>query len=202
MNIIILGDKYQKRMKSRGCVALIKHQNKNILNHQYKIVNSCFPNSNILYIYGFDSKRLSSYVNKHIDYYENVKFVYNELYESRNNVYSLNLIKNQLNDSCIILFGDHLIKNSMFHNFNPTEESQVFISDKIKTRLGCIINNDKIDNISYDLENYLSEVYYISKNQMSLFKNLISNPSNHNCFIFEIFNKMIDLNQKILPYKI
>ena len=66
MNIIILGDKYQKRMKSRGCVGLIKYNNKNIISHQYKTLHSIFPNANIIYVYGFDNKRFISYINKNI----------------------------------------------------------------------------------------------------------------------------------------
>ena len=53
------------------------------------------------------------------------------------------------------MFGDHIIKNNTFNKFKPTEESQVFINTKNKTRLGCIINENIIENISYDLNNYL-----------------------------------------------
>lgn len=202
MNIIILGDKHQKRMKSKGCVGLMKHNNKNILNHQYKIIRTVFPNSKIIYIYGFDSKRFSSYIAKNITNYHNTVFVNNHQYDTHNNVYSLDLIKNHLNEHCLIFFGDHIIQTSLFKQFHLTSESQVFINNKIKTRLGCVINNNRIDNISYDLENYLSEIYFISKNQIEHFKHLISNPKNHNHFIFEILNKMIDSNQNIKPLQV
>jgi len=199
MNIIILGDKYQKRMKSKGCVGLIKLYNKNILTHQYKILKTKFPNANIIYVYGFDNKRFLSYVNKNIMSYSDIKLVYNPHYEQYNNVYSLSLLRDYLNQDCLILFGDHIFKNNTFDNFKRTNESQIFINVKTKTKLGCIINNDTIENVSYDLDNYLSEIYFISKNQIQTFRNLITNPAHHNYFIFEILNKMIDTNQKIIP---
>ena len=199
MNIIILADKYQKRMKSRGCVGLIKYNNKNILSHQYKIFKGIFPNANIVYIYGFDHKRLVSYLNKNIFDYQNVKFIYNSDYDQYNNVYSLNLAKEYLNDDCILLFGDHIVKPSTFENFQITKQSQVFINLKIQTRLGCIVANNSISNICYDLDNYLSEIYFISQNQISTLKEFVSNPNYYNSFIFEILNKMIDSNHSFIP---
>lgn len=200
MNIIILADKYQKRMKSKGCVGLIKYNNKNILFHQYKTIKHIFPNANIVYIYGFDHKRLISYVNKNIFDYPNIRFIYNSAYDQYNNVYSLNLAKEYLNDDCILLFGDHIIKPSIFENFKITTQSQIFINSKIKTRLGCVVSHNNISNICYDLDNYLSEIYFISKNQISALKDLISNPNNYNYFIFEVLNKMIDSNHSFIPF--
>lgn len=202
MNIIILGDKYQKRMKSRGCVGLIKLNHKNILTHQYKTLTTKFPNANIIYVYGFDNKRFVSYVNKNLFNYPNMKLVYNPYYDKYNNAYSLSLLHNHLHQDCLILFGDYIFKNSIFNHFKRTDESQIFINRKAKTRLGCVISHDIIENISYDLDNYLSEIYFISKNQIEIFKNLVTNPNYHNYFIFEILNKMIDTNQKIIPYYI
>lgn len=200
MNIIILGDKYQKRMKSRGCVGLIKTNNKNILSNQYSILKKYFPYANIVYVYGFDNKKFLSYIEKNHSVYNDMVLIYNENYEKHNNVYSLNLVKDYLNTDCLILFGDHILKNSTFNNFKPTSKSQVFVSKKNKNKLGCIINDRyAIENISYDLENYLSEIYFISKDQIGIFKNLVDNPMYHNYFIFEILNKMIDQNQELIP---
>jgi choline kinase len=202
MNIIILGDKYQKRMKSRGCVGLIKYNNKNIFTHQYKTILSTLPSAQIIYVYGFDSKRFLTYFDKHSDHYPNITLINNDKYELYNNAYGIYLAQEYLNDDCIILFGDHIVKPSLFDHFRPTTESQIFVNRKAKTRLGCVINNNIVENISYDLENYLSEIYYISKDQIDLFRDLVSNPKNHNNFIFEIVNKMIDLKQSIKPFYI
>jgi hypothetical protein len=43
MNIIILGDKFQKRMKSKGCTALLDYNKKPLFYYQYNIIRSIFP---------------------------------------------------------------------------------------------------------------------------------------------------------------
>jgi hypothetical protein len=62
-----------------------------------------------------------------------------------------------------------------------------------------VINNSKIENIAYDLDNYLSEIYFLTKNHSIMIKDLLKNKINHNCFIFEIINKLIDMDQNISP---
>lgn len=200
MNIIVLGDKYQKRMKSKGCVGLIKQNNQHTISHQYKVLKKYFPDANIVYVYGFDSKRLLSYIDKHHESYEDLVMIHNTNYDKHNYSYSLYLAQKYLNDDCMIIFGDHLIKSGTFNNFKPNLGSQAFINTKQKSKLGCIINNSQIDNISYDLDNYLCEIYFISKAHIKQLRSLVSNTTYHNCFIFELINKMIDLNHKIIPY--
>ena len=117
MNIIILGDKYQKRMKSRGCVGLIKLQNKNILHHQYKILTNKFALSKIVYIYGFDNKRLLSYLEKNNQAYSQLEFVHNNRYDQYNNAYSLSLVKEYLDDDLLIMFGDKILTANTFSKF-------------------------------------------------------------------------------------
>lgn len=199
MNIIILADKYQKRMKSRGCVGLIKYNHKNVLNHQHKVLNGSFPNCHIIYIYGFDGKRLISYVNKNIGDYPRTTFLNNDLYDQHNNTHSLSLAKNYLNDDCLLLFGDNTIKQTTFDSFKLTSHSQIFVNQKIKTKLGCVITDGLVQNIAYDLDNYLPEIYFISKTHSSALQQLTSNIDNYNCFIFETINKMIDSNHEFTP---
>lgn len=200
MNIIILGDKYQKRMKSRGCVGLIKLQNKNILYHQYKILTTKFSSSKIIYVYGFDNKRLLSYIDKNNDMYQHLTLIHNSMYDIYNNAYSLSLAQQYLNDDLLIMFGDKIISNNTFNKFANNQCSQIFIDNNSQSKLGCIIHNNRIENICYDLDNKLSEIYFISKDQVIDLKKIVSNPANHNCFIFELLNKMIDSHQIIVPH--
>lgn len=200
MNIIILADKYQKRMKSRGCVGLIKLQNKNILHHQYNTLTNRFPLSKIIYVYGFDNKRLLSYIDKNNQLYEQLICIHNNMYDQYNNAYSLYLAKEYLDDDTLIMFGDKVITHSTFKRFKHSQFSQIFVDNKSQSKLGCIIHNNTVENICYDLDNSLSEIYFISKDQAADLKNLVSNPILHNCFIFELLNKMIDSNKIIRPY--
>lgn len=200
MNIIVLGDKFQKRMKSKGCVGLIKINNKSIIQLQHKIIKHLFPESKIVYVYGFEGKRLHTFLTKNTLLNNDIMAVYNSHYEKYNNAYSLSLIADFLDDDCLILFGDTIISKKTFAKFNTNNGSQVFLSKKNKNRLGCIINDGKIENISYDLDNYLSEIYYLTKEDMLTIKHLLNNKINSNYFIFEIINKLIDMDKPIYPF--
>ena len=199
MNIIILGDKYQKRMKSKGCVGLIKINSKNILQLQHRVLRQVFPEANIVYVYGFEGKKFNSFINKSTLLDNDIISIYNPYYETYNNSYSLSLTKDFLNDDCLILFGDLILSKKIFDKFINKNDSQIFISKQNKNRLGCIINDNKIENISYDLDNYLTDIYYLTKFHANMIQNLLTNKINYNCFIFEIINKLVDMNQNIKP---
>lgn len=200
MNFVILGDKFQKRMKSRGCVGLIKINNKTIIQHQYKNIKSVFPEANIIYVYGFESKKFINFINKNPSLQTDIITINNPNYETTNSTLSLYLASQYLNDDCFITFGDNLLNSSVFHKFDQNNGSQVFINKKHKNKIGCIINNDTVENIAYDLDNYLSEIYYLSKEDCHILQNLIDNAKYHNYFIFEILNKLIDQNRLIKPF--
>lgn len=198
MNVIIIGDKFQKGMKSKGCVGLININRSTIIHHQYKIIKNTFPQANIIYVYGFEGKKLVSFIDKNYTY-KDLTMIYNKCYESHNASYSLFLAKEFLNEECLLMFGDNILHSKTFNNFSNLRYSQVFINNKQKNKLGCIINNNKIENISYDLNNYLSGIYFLSKSHANTIKNLIENQIYHNFFIFEMVNKLIDMNQNICP---
>lgn len=196
MNFIILADKYQKGMKSKGCVGLIRvNQRNNVFQHQYKIIKSYFPLAKIIYIYGFDNKRYINFIN---DYgYSDVISIFNSKYEELNYAYSLSLASQYLNKSCFVLFGDTIFKKQIFEDFNSNQGSQIYLNKKEKNKLGCVLDKDNIvHNISFDLDNYLMDIYFIHKQESNMLKTILNNPKYNNCFLFEIINKMIDNGTK------
>lgn len=200
MNFIIIGDKFQKRMKSKGCVALIKiNKNKTILEYQYIIIKKNFPEANIIYVYGFDHKRLDSFVHKNQNMLD-ISFIYNQNYETYNTTYSLNVCQNFLNDDCFVMFGENMLKNKIFNKFNVNDGSQIFINNDSSGSLGCIINDKKVENIAYDLHNKLSEIYFLKKNDTLALSDLISTSLYNKYFLFEMLNKLIDQKHNIIPY--
>lgn len=200
MNCIILGDKFQKRMKSKGCVGLIKHNNKCAIQHQYRVLKTYFPDANIVYVYGFESKRFSSFVQKSVDLGPGITLIHNKQYEEYNNAYSLFLSREFLQDDCLILFGDYIPPSKLFNKFDRSCGSQVFITTNSKTKLGCIIQNNLIQNIAYDLDNYLNDIYYLSSKESSIIKNYLDDKKFHNYFVFELINKLIDANYSVRPF--
>lgn len=191
MNFIILADKYQKGMKSKGCVGLIKLNNRlNVLEYQYRLIKSNFEKSKIIYVYGFDNKKMNAYIEKKnlVDFVA----INNDLYEQHNYVYSLSLAAKYLEKDCFILFGDTIFKKDIFNDFNKNI-SQIYINKKEKNKLGCIIDDTSfVKNISFDLENYLMDIYFIAKKDTNKLINIITKPKYKNYFLFEAINQIID----------
>lgn len=197
MNFIIIADKFQKRMKSKGCVGLIKDKkNKTIIEKQHSIINKYFPKSKIIYVYGFDHKRLESFIAKQKKL-DDITYIYNSDFETYNTVYSLYLAQEYLDQDCCILFGDQILYKSIFNNFEPDIGSQVFINPDSHSDLGCVIQNNIIHNISYGLTNDLSEIYFLCKSEVLAIREMIQTQNLHQYFLFEIINKLIDKHHTI-----
>lgn len=198
MNFIILGDKYQKGMKSKGCVGLLRFNKKhNIFQHQYHHIKEHFPKAKIIYVHGFESKKFVSFLHK--NGYDDVIAINNDEYDNKNQAYSLSLTKSFLNSDCFITFGNTILVKNIFSKFNKLHGSQIFISND-KSEIGCIINDSFIENISFDLDNYISNIYYLDKLTIPDLNLLLDNTKFHNNFLFEIINKLIDAGKIFKPY--
>lgn len=200
MNFIIIADKFQKRMKSKGCVGLIDVNNKYIIQYQHRFIKKYYPKANIVYVYGFESKKLLSFFKKNQNLANDFTLLHNKNYENFNNAYSLFLAKEFLDSECFLLFGDNLLNNNIFDKFNSKLGSQIFLSHKNKNRLGCIIQDNRVESISFDLDNYLCDMYYLTRVDAKSLKNIIMNSQYHNNFLFELMNKLIDNELTFQPY--
>ena len=198
MNCIIIGDRYQKGMKSKGCAGLIKFDKyHNIFQHQYTTIKKYFPKINIFYIGGFESKKLENFLQKH---YADVRFIHNINFETSNDAYSLYLAKDILNNDTLILFGYTVFTKTTLDKFNKNIGSQIFMTNNQNDSIGCVINNNRIENISFDLPDTINDIYYIASKDIEYFKNKLDNKY-HNYFLFELLNDLIDNhNITITPF--
>ncbi len=197
MNCIIMGDKYKKGMKSKGCAGLIPHGRNTIFHTQYSVIKNNFTNCRIIYIAGFESKKIQSVIEKS---YQDVCFVNNDQYDLKNEIYSLFLSKDFLNDNTIIISGYNILNDKIFKSFNFKDGSQVFISESKDSEIGCTIHDNEILNIDFGLDNPISDIYYIEASHIDCFKRMIEDKIYHNYFLFELINKMIDQNLHIKPF--
>lgn len=201
MNFIILGDKFQKRMKSKGCIGLVQLNNKPIIEHQYKNIKKTYPSSQIIYVTGFESKKLTNYLDKNQEQYKDLIIVNNRYYDKYSYGYTLSLISQYLNTECFICLGDNPLKN-ILPKYGSKVQSKVFIDSQNKHNLGCIITDSVVENISYDLDNYLADVYYLTSEHSLILQKLVSNKRYYNCFLFELINSLIDQKQTFQPFDI
>lgn len=197
MNFIILGDKYQKGMKSKGCAGLIKIDKHNhLFEYQYSIIKQYFPKADIVYIGGFESKKIETFINKN---YPDVVYVHNEQYDNFSDGYSISLIKNYLISDTFIILGYHILDKKLFENFNTKLGTQIVVTPNNQKQTGCIINNNQIDNISFDLPNYVDDIYYLSMKDSATLQQIVSDIQYKNYFLFELINKLIDLGAVVRP---
>jgi len=199
MNFIILADKFNKGIKSKGCIGLLGlHKRNNIFQFQYKNIKRAFPKSKIIYIYGFDHKKMVLFLEQ--NNYSDLISIYNPDYEKYNYTHTISLANKYLNDDCFISFGDTIFKHQTFKGFSKQNRSQIFVNTKIKNQFGCTIIDNHVINISFDLQNYLSHIYYVCKKDILHFSHLVTNDKLKNCFIFEVINKMIDSQITFNPF--
>jgi len=202
MNILILGDKYEKGMKSKGCQALIKYKGSRIIDYQIEYFQKNTKHNNIVYVSGFDSKALSSYLCK--KKYDNLYVLYNPNYATTNYGDSLSIAKKYLNDNCIITFGNTIFSHINIKAIDHTK-SCVFTAkqnDNKKNSLGCISDRGIITNIDFDLDNQIhNDIFHISKLDAQKIQTMMDNIEVKNNFIFELINKLIDNGSIFVPIK-
>lgn len=200
MNIIILGDKFKKGMKSKGCVGLIKVNNTdNILEKQYQQFKKQNKNNNIIYVTGFESKKIHAFIHKNQEDF-NISLIYNKYYDTKNHGFSIYLAKEFLNNDCLIIDGSIIIKGDMLQSMTQNG-SCVMVGDS-DGEVGCIINKYSVDNLSFDLDNKIYDAYYLSKRTATKLGDLIENPNYHNYFIFELINLLIDCGEEFSYLKL
>lgn len=199
MNFIILGDRYQKGQKSLGCQALIQlNKTMHMFDCQYNSIKSCFQNAKIIYVGGFEYKRLYNFMFSN---YKDVICLDNTSnYQTFNEAHSLTLIKDiKLSDTFITL-GYNELSRQTFKNFQKSDGSQIFVSTIIENQLGCIVNKNMVENISFDLPLYIRNIYYFTKQDTEKILSILSSKKYYNYFLFELVNRLIDTGSVIKPF--
>lgn len=191
MNCIILGDSIPKKNKTKGWNGSKNiNKTKKLIQNQIEVLSKAFPTSKIIYVYGFDHKNAL----QTLETYKKIIPIYNDDFSSHITVNSINCAMDHLHDSCFIISGEMILKSSNFKNFDKNK-SYVYTDKEQYNMLGCnTINDNKISHICYDLSIPIADMLYISNQNSYLFSKLISRPEHRNWFLFEIVNKMIELN--------
>jgi len=191
MKCIIIADKHKKRSKSKGWVGLYKiNKNTLLINNQINTLRSVFPNIKIIYVYGFDHKKVEDFFDNYNN--KNVIPVYNKMYEECGDVFSLSKAKMFIDQDTLVLGGDMILKPSMFKDFQP-KTSLVYLNQKTPNELGCTVNKEgKVEHICYDLENYITNLFYFNRADSDIMRAIVSRKAFRNYFLFEIINMMTE----------
>lgn len=193
MNIIILGDRYKRGMKSKGCVGLIKiGKNTNIFQQQYKYIQQIFPDSQTVYISGFESKKFSSFLLK--NNYNDIHHIKNSVFSKTNTGFSINLAAEYLVDDCLILDGSSNLSATLLKYIQTNRNNNLLCIGNRCGDIGCVLNETKVDSLSLDLDNKIYDMVYLTKKTAIKLQQVIKN-NYHYAFLFEIINILIDLGE-------
>jgi choline kinase len=195
-SIVIPAAGIGNRMKKYGAKPLIKVGSSNIIDRQYKIIDSVFRWHEIVLVTGFQHDRIERTVPSKI------KLVHNNDYEETNVVHSIKLgIEECTTNNIIIIYGD-LIFNKFAINIAYNMDSLAVIADSMKDEeVGCNIDNGRIEQMFYGIKNKWAQIAFLRGMELDLMKEFVQKEENSNCYGFEAINYIIGHGGKILAVK-
>jgi hypothetical protein len=197
MNCVILADSPVKGIKSKGWIGSLPVNSKyNLIDHQVNVLEKSFPKCKIIYVYGFDNKKVENYLRK---MHREITFVKNLEYSQYGQAFSIYQTIDLIEKECLFFYGDLVIQPSMFKSFNR-KNSQIFINKQKKSELGSSTDSqNNVEHINYGLDNPVMNMFFINDKNMYNFKEIIQNWNYRNYFYFEIINRMIDQGAQFSP---
>lgn len=186
-SIIIPAAGMGRRMKIYGPKSLVQINDKEtILSRQIDLVNKCFKRNEIILVGGFQHEKLVNKISS------KVKLIFNKDYEKTNVLHSIGLALNKVStEKVLIIYGDLVFnQDCILLPFN--KESAVVVSSTMKSdEVGCISNEDMLENIFYKLPNKWAQIAFFTGLELTLLKELAKNPANNMWFGFEAINDII-----------
>ena len=132
MEIIILAAGQSKRLKKHTQdqpKCLIEIVGKTILERQLNVINNTDASKCII-VAGFKSDKIVEFINdNHHKYNFKIEVVYNALFESTDNAYSLAIGLDKSIGPVIILDGDIVFENNLFKNLYYNKYDNVLLCD-------------------------------------------------------------------------
>lgn len=198
-----------KGMKSIGPKGLLKSKkNKELINCQIDSIRDV--NTDINIIVGFGSDKLK----KKINICKQIHIIHNDLYETTNQGYALELIlKDYMQkqySGCIIINDGILIssavKNILLDNLDLQCPKIIYLCSEVQKdifNIGFSLSDSNyVQHMFFDLTNNLwTETVYLDHQSLTQLYS-IYNPNMRNMFLFEIINKSIDVGINYKPIRI
>lgn len=184
MNVIILAAGIGSRLRPLTHVkpkGMIKVNGIPIIEHQIKgYLNAGIPMSNITIAVGYKSNFIDDYINSK---YPQVNIITNKNYDTTNNMFSLKLCLDSLDeDTTIVSNGDCVYDYDIIKEFVLSSIKNSIASDKgsyTDENMKIIVENNKIIHISKDIKEEDAygnsiDLYKIDKDSIGQLKTLIA----------------------------
>lgn len=196
-SIIIPSAGYANRMKSYGPCSLFKIKNGLLINHQLKYIYSFLQNVEIILVGGFEFIKLRGTLRN-----SKIRILENNKWDSTNVVASIDIGLKEASYKDVIILHGNVVYNEEIFKAPFGSYSSIIIdgqAEKDKNKIGCTIDNNRIEHMMYGLPNRWAEMIYLRGDELSLFKEECSNPANHICFAFEMVNRVINSGGEFTP---
>ena len=152
----------------------------------------------IILVVGYKANMLMDFIST-LDIKTNIEYVFNEIYDKTNNIYSLFLAKNYLEESdCLILESDLIFDDGILERLINDERPNLAVVAKFDSWMdGTVVTIDKNDNIM----NFLSKDQFSFDRVTEYYKTVniykFSNEFSKHFYIpfLEAYTKALGLNE-------
>ena len=197
-SIIIPAAGSGRRMKSYGPISLVQIKpNVTLVDYQLKAIRKKLRPKEIIIVVGYHANKIMNYLPNDI-----IK-VENERYEHTNVVRSIGMaLRACTTNNVLIIYGD-LAFNDATLEIDHLERSAVITDNSNITsadEVGCVIHEDKIENIFYNIEPRWAQVVYIREPVLSVFKKICWDANKAKYFGYEVLNELLTRNIVIQNY--
>lgn len=198
LSIILICSLPIKGMKSIGNVGLLTIKNKTIIEWHINNLKQQFKKANIIIVGGFEHKKIEKITKK----YSGIKFVYHDITSISNECQSLIYgLSNVPSSHSVLVYNI----NSIFtkHIWRDIDFSRSFTiinsHKKYNSQLGATITNNRIENIFYNLEHKVGNIYFIENKDISLLKEN-THQKHGSMYLFEMLNILTKVNPIVPQY--
>jgi len=186
------------RMRSYGPKPLIKIKGRTIIDRQVELIKHMFPTATIILVSGYEATKVMNNAPK------GVINVENERYQTTGVLKSIGIgLRAATTNRILIIYGD-LIFNADTLKY-PLEDKSLLLIDTSNTmteeEVGCIIVEDHVEHIVYDLPMKWAQISYFVDKELKLLRQLAFNPLNEKLFGFEAINEIINNGGKFYAAK-
>lgn len=162
-----------------------------LIDLQLSTITANYPDAEVILISGFEHNRLVDHI--HGSNFKNIRIAENKNYKMSSAldcwIFGLNLAAK---NNTYIIHGDRAFSSSCISSSNISDTHILCHgSDKSNYNLGLLIEKDTMINISYGLPNMWSEMFFISRDDFDLTRNLINDYERQKLYNLESFmNKL------------
>ena len=196
-SIVILSAGIGYRMRTYGAKCLLKIHGEPIALRQIRMLRETYPDSEIIYVVGFQARKVISRLPS------DICVVVNPEYETANVAYSIYLgMLAATNPNIMLVYGDVVFNEQALNVNYGGKTGTLLIDHKYNTSkhpIGCVYNKH-VEQFIYDQPATWSQITYLNEKAAKATLSYVSREENKTKFGFEALNHITTKGFKIIPH--